>query len=112
MDIVNQAVHLSGVGKLVATSMQWVIVVEDCKGKSVRLYDGWRAAYAAGGANYLMLVYRSPHGSVKHACVYMRVHTDCKYLTFTFTFNCRLHIVLLKKQISFHIACLQSALRN
>jgi hypothetical protein len=36
--------------------MQWVTAVEDCEGKSVRLYDGWRTAYAAGGANYRTLV--------------------------------------------------------
>jgi hypothetical protein len=28
--------------------MQWEIAVEDCEGKSVRLYDGWRVDYAAG----------------------------------------------------------------
>ena len=32
-DTVNQAVHPSGVGKLVAISMQWVTAVEDCEGK-------------------------------------------------------------------------------
>jgi hypothetical protein len=32
-DTVNQAVHPSGVGKLVAVSMQWVTAVEDCEGK-------------------------------------------------------------------------------
>jgi hypothetical protein len=47
-DTVNQAVHPSGVGKLVAISMQRVVAVEDCEGKSVRLYDGWRVDYAAG----------------------------------------------------------------
>ena len=30
-DTVNQAVHPSGVGKLVATSIQWVTAVEDCE---------------------------------------------------------------------------------
>jgi hypothetical protein len=30
-DTVNQAVHPSGVGKLVATSMQWMTAVEDCE---------------------------------------------------------------------------------
>jgi hypothetical protein len=44
----NQAVHPSVVDKLVAISMQWVTAVEDCEGKSVRLYDGWRMDYAAG----------------------------------------------------------------
>jgi hypothetical protein len=29
--MVNQAVHPSGVGKLVAISMQWVVAVEDCE---------------------------------------------------------------------------------
>jgi hypothetical protein len=43
----NQAVHLSGVGKLVGISMQWVTAVEDCE-LSVRLYDGWRVGYVAG----------------------------------------------------------------
>jgi hypothetical protein len=47
-DTVSQAVHPSGVGKLVAISMQMVTAVEDCEGKSVRLYDGWRVNYAAG----------------------------------------------------------------
>jgi hypothetical protein len=32
-DTVNQAVHSSGIGKLVAISMQWVTAVEDCEGK-------------------------------------------------------------------------------
>jgi hypothetical protein len=71
-DTVNQAVHPSGVGKLVAVSVQWVTAVEGCEGKSVRRYDGWRTAYAAGGANYRTLVSCSPHGSVRHACVYIR----------------------------------------
>ena len=31
MDTVNQAVHPSGVGKLVATSIQWVPAVDDCE---------------------------------------------------------------------------------
>jgi hypothetical protein len=35
--------------------------VEDCAGENVRLYDGWRAADAAGGANYRTLVPCSPH---------------------------------------------------
>jgi hypothetical protein len=30
-DTVNQAVHSSGVGKLVAISMQWVTAAEDCE---------------------------------------------------------------------------------
>jgi hypothetical protein len=30
-DTVNQAVHPSGVGKLVALSMQWVTAAEDCE---------------------------------------------------------------------------------
>ena len=34
-DTVNQAVHPSGVGKLVATSIQWVTAVEDCGCKCV-----------------------------------------------------------------------------
>jgi hypothetical protein len=33
VDTVNQAVHPSEVGKLVAISMQWVTAVEDCEGK-------------------------------------------------------------------------------
>jgi hypothetical protein len=32
-DTVNQAVHPSGIGKLVAISMQWVTAVEGCEGK-------------------------------------------------------------------------------
>ena len=40
-DTVNQAVHPSGVGKLVATSIQWVTAVEDCGCKCVLPYDGW-----------------------------------------------------------------------
>jgi hypothetical protein len=28
--------------------MQWVTAVEDCEGKSVGLFDGWRVNYAAG----------------------------------------------------------------
>ena len=55
VDTVNQAVHPSGVSKLVATSIQWVTAVEDCehtmRSISVRLYDCWRVDYAAGGAN-------------------------------------------------------------
>jgi hypothetical protein len=47
-DTVNQAVHPSRVGKLIAISMQWMTAVDDCEGKSVRLYDGWRVDYAAG----------------------------------------------------------------
>jgi hypothetical protein len=43
----NQAIYPSGVGKLVAVSKQWVTAVEGCGDKSVRLYDGWRAAYVA-----------------------------------------------------------------
>jgi hypothetical protein len=31
VDTVNQAVHPSGVGKLVALSMQWVTAAEDCE---------------------------------------------------------------------------------
>jgi hypothetical protein len=49
----------------------------DCKGKSVRLYDCWRTAYAAGGANYHTLVSCSPHGACE-AC--SSVHMDCKLL--------------------------------
>jgi hypothetical protein len=30
-DTVNQAIHPSGVGKLVAISIQWVTAVEDCE---------------------------------------------------------------------------------
>jgi hypothetical protein len=60
-DMVNQAIQPSGVGKLVAISVQWVTIVESCKGESVWLYNGWRAAYAAGGANYLTLVFCSLH---------------------------------------------------
>jgi hypothetical protein len=72
-DTVNQTVHPSGVGKLVAFSIQWVPAVEGCEGKSVRLYDGWRtAADAADGANYRMLVSGSPHWSVRHACECIR----------------------------------------
>jgi hypothetical protein len=54
-DTVNQAVHPSGVGKLVAISMQWVTAVEDCEVKraAVRWPDG---------ANYHTLVSCSPHG--------------------------------------------------
>jgi hypothetical protein len=33
-DTVNQAVHPSGVGKLVAVSIQWVTAVEDCEGEA------------------------------------------------------------------------------
>jgi hypothetical protein len=36
-DTFNQAVHPSGVGKLVANSMQWVTAVEDCEGKRAAL---------------------------------------------------------------------------
>jgi hypothetical protein len=83
-DRVSQAVHPSGVGKLVATSKQWVTAVEDCEGKSVRLFDGWRTAYAAGWR-------KLPHiGFLQSARVCdtcLRVHTDCKLLTFTFTFD-------------------------
>jgi hypothetical protein len=32
--MVNQAVHPSGVGKLVAISLQWVTAVEDCEVKA------------------------------------------------------------------------------
>jgi hypothetical protein len=64
---VNQTFHPSGVGKLVAVSMQWVTAVEGCEGKSVRLYDGQRTAYTAGGATCHTLVSCSPHGSVRHA---------------------------------------------
>jgi hypothetical protein len=56
---------------LVAISIQWMTVVEGCAGKSVRVYDGWRAAYAACGANYHTLVSCCLHGSVKHACVHI-----------------------------------------
>jgi hypothetical protein len=47
-DTVNQAVHPSGVGKLVAISMQWVTALLKIAKVSVRLYDGWRVDYAAG----------------------------------------------------------------
>ena len=35
-ETINQPVHPSGVGKLVATSIQWVTAVEDCGCKCVR----------------------------------------------------------------------------
>jgi hypothetical protein len=41
-------IHPSGVGKLIAIGVQRMTAVEDCEGKSVRLYDGWRVDYAAG----------------------------------------------------------------
>jgi hypothetical protein len=41
---VNQTVRLSGVGKLVAVSIQRVTAVESCEGQSMRPYDGWRTA--------------------------------------------------------------------
>jgi hypothetical protein len=34
VDAVNQAVHPSGVAKLIAVSIQWLTAVEDCKGKA------------------------------------------------------------------------------
>jgi hypothetical protein len=52
--------------------MQWVTTVEGCEGKSMPLYDGWRTAYAASGANYRVMVSCSLQGSVRHACVYIR----------------------------------------
>jgi hypothetical protein len=76
--MVNQAVHLSGVGKLVATSIQWMTAVEGCEGKSV-LYDGC-------GANYRTLVSCSPHGSVWHACMYIGT-VNCYTFTFTITLS-------------------------
>jgi hypothetical protein len=48
---VNQTVHPSGVGKLVAISIQWVTAVEYCEGNSATVYDGWRADYAAVGTS-------------------------------------------------------------
>jgi hypothetical protein len=54
----------TGVGKLIAISMQWVTAVDGWEGNSVRLYDGWRTAYAAGDANYRTLVSCNPHGSM------------------------------------------------
>ena len=59
----NQAIHPSGVGKLVAVSIQWMTTVEGCDGKSMQLYDGWHATYAANSANYCTLVSWSLHGS-------------------------------------------------
>jgi hypothetical protein len=46
--MVNQTVHPSGVGKLVAIIIQWVTAVEVRKGK--RATVRWLAAYAAGDA--------------------------------------------------------------
>jgi hypothetical protein len=85
-DTFNQAVHLSGVGKLIAISMQWVISAEGCEGKSVRLYDGWRTAADADVANYQYVVFLQS-ARVCETC--LPVYTDCKLLTFTFTLTNR-----------------------
>jgi hypothetical protein len=80
---VNQTVHPTGVGKLVAISIQLVTAVEGCEGKGVRLYDGRRAAYAVCGADYRTLVSCSPHGSVRNASEHIRAVncTPLPYLT-------------------------------
>jgi hypothetical protein len=50
----------------------------------MRLYVGWRAAVdAADGANYRALIFLQ---SARVCKTCLRVHTDCKLHTFTFTF--------------------------
>jgi hypothetical protein len=61
-DTVNQAVHPSGVGKLVAINMQWVTAVEDYEGKACGCTMAGVWTMRPDGANYHTLVSCSSHG--------------------------------------------------
>ena len=52
----NQAVHPSGVDKLIVIIRQGITTVEYCGLKFIRLYDDWYVACAAVGRSYCMVV--------------------------------------------------------
>jgi hypothetical protein len=80
--MVNQTVHPSGVGKLVAVSVQWVTVVGRWRSISVRLYDCWRVDYAAGWHKLPPVGSVSLHGRPPKKQLLIKAPSKCslKYL--------------------------------